>query len=625
MLNLGRILDIDLDRGKWSQTPFPENLARKFLPGRGCNVLFLHRNVPAGADPLGPENVLIMSGGLLTGTTAPASSRLHVNALSPLTGLLGSSNVGGHFGPRLRTTGIQTLVLRGRAPKPTYLFIDGKHVQLIGAEDLWGLDTWETQRCIQDAHGDKRLSVMAIGPGGEHGARFACIISDKDHAAGRTGMGAVMGSKNLKAIVVRGRINGEKTAFSRQNHDAIRKYIAEMKNTPEFKTLTDYGGAGYVKWADDAGVLSTRNYRESHFEAVDEIDGRLLRKHLVRSKGCYQCPVLCKADLRIDGKEAVRPEFEPMLSLGSKCGLRDLETLVRLDNLCSRFGLDNISAGSAIAFAMDLFDRGILSRQDTDGLDLCWGNGASMEILIRQMAYQEGLGAILSTGVRRAAEIIGRGAERFAPHVKGLELSGFHPHPLMATALGYAISNRGADFCDIFATIEFKWNPDKISSVIEMPAREDVQTIHSKAPLVKRAMLTGFALDCLGICKIPSLCLVNDFDLKREARLTRDVTGLSMTPEMLFEIGERIANMERLFNYRHGNGVPRDRLPDMFFEKDYTPTGEPIPPHEWMEPMKQAYYEAMGWDAFGWPRKKTLERLGLLEEFPGLLNFQKAC
>ncbi len=624
MTDLGCILDIDLGQGKWSQSPFPDSLARKFLPGRGCNVLFLNRNIPADADPLGSENVLIMSGGLLTGTAAPASSRLHVNALSPLTGLLGSSNVGGHFGPRLRIAGIQTLIIRSRAPKPTYLFIDGDNVQLIDAADLWGLDTWETEQRLKDVHGHKRLSTMTIGPGGENGGLFACIISDKDHAAGRTGMGAVMGSKNLKAIVVRGKIAGKKTATSNNTHESIRRYIEEMKNSPEFKTLTEYGGAGYVKWADDMGVLATRNFRESRFEAVDEIDGRRLRKNVVRSKGCYRCPVLCKADLRFNGKEAVRPEFEPMLNLGSKCGLSDLETLVHLDNLCSKLGLDNISAGSAIAFAMDLFDRGILRRTDTEGLDLSWGNGEAMESLIRQMAYQEGLGATLSKGVRRAAEIIGRGAERYAPHAKGLELSGYHPHPLMATALGYTLSNRGGDFCDIYASIEYKWDPDKVSEVTEMPVSADVRTIHSKAPLVKRAMLTGLALDCLGICKVPSLCLVSDFDLKREARLTSDVTGLSVTPEMLFKIGERIVNMERLFNYRHGKGVPQDRLPDMFFEKDYTPTGEPIPPHEWMDPMKQAFYEAMGWDEFGWPRKEALKRLELLEEFDWLQDYIKA-
>ena len=254
-------------------------------------------------------------------------------------------------------------------------------------------------------------------------------------------MGAVMGSKNLKAIVIREK-KLTPTRVSRHNgFTSIKRYAKQIKASPEFNFVAKYGGAGYIKWADEMGILATRNYRQNHFEAVDEIDGTRLGKHVTRSRGCYRCPVRCKAELdfhngRFEGNGAIRPEFEPMLSLGSKCGLSDLETLVYLDNLCSRLGLDNISAGSAIAFAMDLYDRAILTLTDTGGIELTWGNGDAMETLIRQMAYRKGLGALLSQGIRRAAAVFGRGSERYAPHVKGLELTGYHPYEIMGTALG---------------------------------------------------------------------------------------------------------------------------------------------------------------------------------------------
>ncbi|MFO7736909.1 MAG: aldehyde ferredoxin oxidoreductase family protein [Desulfatiglandaceae bacterium] len=619
MTFFGKILDINLTEGKFTLTPYPAELIWKLLGGRGFNVWFLYHNIPEGIDPLEPDNILAMSCGVLTGTQAPASSRLHVNALSPLTGLLGSSNVGGNFGAKLRTCGIQSLIIRGRAPKPVYLFIDGEAVEILDAGPLWGLDTWKTEAHLRHELADPKLNIMAIGPGGENGALFACIIADRDHAAGRTGMGAVMGSKNLKAIVIRGKKRRGTPAFHRNGLSAIKRYIQQIKASPEFKFISKYGGAGYLKWADDMGILATRNYRQNHFEAVDEINGTRLEKHIIRSRGCYRCPVRCKAELDFNSKRfrengAVRPEFEPMLSLGSKCGLSDLETLVYLDNLCSRLGLDNISAGSAIAFAMDLYDRGILTQADTGGIDLTWGNGDAMETLIRQMACRDGLGGILSQGIRRAAEVFGRGSERYAPHVKGLELSGFHPYEIMGTALGYAISNRGGDFNDVYASLEYRWLPERAAEEFETPLAVDIRAIDGKAPLVKRAMLTNIVLDCLGLCKVPALSLINAFDLEAEAELTSHLSGWSMNAKMLFLIGERIATMERLFNHRHGGGRSDDRIPGMFFEKDYTPGEEPSQPQVWIEPMKQAFYKAMGWDEEGWPREERLKDLGLWEE-----------
>ena len=613
---LGQVVDIDLNTGAINFSAFPEELIWKYLGGRGFNVQHLYANLPPDADPLGPENIIIFSCGLLTGTAAPASARLHINARSPLTGFLGSSNVGGGFGAGLRSCGIQSLIIRGKSAEPVYLWIDGETVEIRNAKSLWGLDTWQTDEHLKTKLGSQKLKTMAIGPAGENGVLFGCIMTDRDHAAGRTGMGTVMGSKKLKAIVIREQKRKLPFRDMENGHEAVKRYAWQMKNSPHYKAVSKHGGAGYVQWADDLGILATRNYRENTFEAADQIDGKNLEKHIIRSHGCYRCPVRCKADLifrdgKFKGQKAVRPEFEPMLSLGSKCGLKDLDTLVYLDNLCSRLGMDSISAGSLVSFAMDLFDRGILTTQDTGGLDLSWGNGDAMEILIKQMVTGEGLGATLAMGVRRAAQVIGRGAERYAAHVKGLEMAGYHPDNIMGTALGYTVSSRGADFSDVYATLEYKWLPDENSDELGTPKVADLKSIHGKAELVRRSMIIGMVIDCLGLCKVPSLCLICTFDLVAETELTAALTGHPVTVSELFAGGERIVNLERLINMQFGVSKIDDRLPDMFFDKEYNAGQEPSKPSEWMEPMKKEFYSVMGWDEEGRPTAEKLSELGI--------------
>jgi len=618
MTVLGRILEIDLSSGKWKFLPYPDDLLWKYLSGRGFNVQYLYNHMPPDADPLGPENILLFSCGLLTGTAAPASARLHINARSPLTGLLGSSNVGGNFGAKLRSCGIQSLIIRGKSPEPVYLWLDGDKIDIRTARSIWGLDTWQTDDYLKNKLGSDKLEIMAIGPAAENGTLFGCIMTGRDHAAGRTGMGTVMGSKNLKAIVVKA--PKKKTLFkaSENGHEAIKRYIWQMKNSPHYKEIKKHGGAGYVTWADDLGILATRNFKESTFDEAEQIDGKNLEKNITRTRGCHRCPVQCKAELAFDegklkDRKAVRPEFEPMLSLGSRCGLTDLNTLVYLDNLCSRLGMDSISAGGVIAFAMDLFDRGILTLEDTGGLDLSWGNGEAMGILIKQIADGEGLGGILATGVRRAARTIGRGAQNHAAHVKGLEIAGYHPTNIMGTALGYTVSNRGADFSDVYAALEYKWMPDEKIEEFGLPKTIDLNSIHGKAALVRQSMIVGLVMDCLGLCKVPSLCLVCNYDLVAEAELASELTDQNVSVGDLFYAGERILNLERLINRRFGATGTDDRLPDMFFDKEYNAGKQPAKPQEWMEPMIREFYAVMGWDENGRPSEEKLGQLDLLQ------------
>ncbi|MBW2435151.1 MAG: aldehyde ferredoxin oxidoreductase family protein [Deltaproteobacteria bacterium] len=612
----GQILDIDLTAETWKLSDYPQILSREYLGGRGLNVRLLYDHILPGTDPLGPQNILALSCGMLTGTAAPASSRLHINALSPLTGILGSSNIGGAFGVSLRRCNIQQLIIRGRASRPVYLWIDGDAIEIRNAKSLWGKDTWETEKLLKYRLGSEKLKILAIGPAGEKECRFGCIITDRHHAAGRTGMGSVMGSKNLKAIVVKA--PKSPVAFRPKNdtHEAIKRYLWQIKSSPEFKNMKAHGGAGYVDWADELGILATRNYRDYHFEDTNRIDGKLLQENITRKRGCPRCPVQCKAHLRfstgrLKGKQAVRPEFEPMLALGARCGLNDLQTLVHLDNLCTRLGMDSISAGTVIAFAMDLFDRCIINKSDTGGLELSWGNGAAMEKLIRQMAAGRGFGRILAQGVRKASQIIGRGAENYAAHIKGLEMAGYHPYNMMGTALGYSVSSRGADFSDIYATLEYKWLPEKATKVFGTPVSSDPRSIQGKAELVRRSMIVGSVLDCLGLCKVPALCLICTYDLVGEAELVSALSGRTVSVTELFLAGERIVNLERLFNQQHGAGISNDQLPAMFFEKEYNAGIEPSKPAEWMEPMKQEFYDIMGWDDAGHPTAEKLAELGL--------------
>lgn len=613
---VGKILEVDLTAGDWQLRKCAPDMVAAYIGGRGLNISYLYDHLQAGVDPLGPDNIITFACGLLTGTPAPASSRLHVNALSPQTGLLGSSNIGGNFGSGLRACGIQQIIIRGRSPDPVYLYIDEDTVVLRKAKSLWGLTTDKTFEQLTARLDSKRVQALTIGPGAENGARFGCIMSGRHHAAGRTGMGTVMGSKQIKAIVVKAPKKPPRFNTDAEGREAIKRYIWLIKEAPEFKLVSSLGGAGYIKWADEHGIMPTRNFQDCHFEGTDQLDGENLAEYVTDRRGCRRCPVQCKADLLIDrgklkGRKAARPEFEPILTLGAKCGLSDLDAVVYLDNLCSRVGLDSLSASAVIAFAMDLYERGIISRETTGGLDLTWGNAAAMETLIRQMAAGDGFGAVLNQGVRRAAKTIGKGAERFAAHVKGLELTGYHPDNAMGTALGYTVASRGADYNDVYAALEHKWQPDRANSELGTPLAVDTKSIHGKAALVRRAMIVGTALDSLGLCKVPALCLICSYNLIGEAELAAALTGEAVSADSLFEASERIIALERLFNFRHGASAADDRLPQMFFESDYSAGHAPSKPIEWMEPMVQEFYAVMGWNDDGRPGDQKLAELNL--------------
>ena len=610
---VAEMLSVDLSSGEILRQDLPETVTRQFLSGRGINAWLLAQHIAPDSDPLAAANVLVFSSGLLTGTAVSSSSRLHVSAISPLTGLLGSSNVGGYFGAELRAAGVQTLLIRGRAEHPVTLHIDSERVELREASHLWGLDTRAAAEALQEGLG-KKPRLMVIGPGGENGVRYACILTGTRHAAGRTGMGAVMGAKNLKAIAVRGQ--RERFEHDEATDALLRDYVDKVRASPRYETWARFSNTALVTWADEAGLLATRNYRRVHFEGAERIDGKRLIEHVTSTRSCHRCPVHCKAGIEIRegpyaGTRGERPDLEPIINLGSKCGVDDPEAVLYLYNLTGELGIDAISAASALAFAMDLYDRGILSREDTDGVELTWGNAEAMATMMHSIALREGFGAVLAEGVRRAAELIGRGAEAYAYHSKGLELTGYDPRGGMGTALGYAVSTRGGDFTSVYAVPEYRWEPEEGRRWFGSEKAVDRLSVEGKGQLVKRSMVVSATLDALGLCKVPVLSIVCDYSLRDEAALTSALTGGETTADELALAGERIINAERLINLRLGANIADDDLPDHFVEDRVPDAGPTQGMTVDIERLRRDFYSAMGWGDDGVPTPAKMRELDL--------------
>ncbi|MEE4276179.1 MAG: aldehyde ferredoxin oxidoreductase family protein [Thermoleophilia bacterium] len=618
MTHLGDILDIDLATGAGTRRPFDEAAARSILGGRGFGVLELWRSTGPGTDPLSPSNPLILAPGLLTGTGAPTASRLQVTARSPLTGLLGSSNVGGGFGFALADAGLAALVLHGAAPRFSWLSLSPSGVELHDARDLVGLETFETQAAIAAQLPGPHGEALVIGPAGERLLPLACLVSQRGHAAGRTGLGAVLGAKNLKAIAVAG---GAATPVKTGELAGLaRAYVKKVVAADNFRDFHRYGSTFGMEWGSERGVLATRNFAAFRNDGPLAVDSAAVHQFFQQRSGCRHCPVQCKAEVRIAaagtdpgaaGADLVgqRPDFEPLVALGPKLGIDDPAAVVRLHNRCDALGLDSISAGGAMAFAFDVYDRGIITAADTDGVELRWGDADAAGALLEGMASGEGFAGLLGHGVQRAATALGRGTHRYAYHVKGLELSAFDPRAAWATALGYAVSSRGADYTSIYPHHEFDLPAAEAERLYGSAEAADPLSPKGKAALVRRSMIVSAAIDALGLCKVPVLSLLNRFDLELEAELTA-FAGLPLTADELFTAGERIVTLERLFNLRCGVDGEADRLPVRFTERrlESLPEGGGVVE---LDDVRHELYELLGWTGEGIPLPDAVRRLDL--------------
>ncbi|MCL5027220.1 MAG: aldehyde ferredoxin oxidoreductase family protein [Chloroflexi bacterium] len=610
----GKILRVNLTTGTQSVEEPSDVFYRTYFGGRGFNAYFLMTELKPGIDPLGPENKLVFSLGPVTGHPLSGSGRNSVGAKSPLTGGYGEGDVGGFFGAELKHAGFDAIIVEGRSPKPVYLWVHDGQCEIRDAGRIWGKDTLPAQEAIQAELGDKRVRVCQIGPAGENMVRYACVLNDVSHAAGRTGMGAVMGSKNLKAVAARGR----KTPAIPD--PATIKQMAKWY-ADNFMDLSrgmwEHGTDGGLITLSMTGGLPTRNFQEGSFEDAEKLTGATMTNTiLVDRDNCYACVLNCKRVVKTGEPYNVNPayggpEYETCGALGSCCGVGDLEAVAKGSERCNALGLDTISAGATIAFAMECFEKGLITKEDTGGIDLRFGNAAAMLEVLDLIAKREGIGDLLAEGCARAAKKIGKGAEQFAMQVKGQELPMHEARLKHGLGVGYSISPTGADHCHNLHDVGYTTEGSPM--IVDMAAQWGIlepMPFNDLGPKKMRLFTYHVnwqsLMNCLGLCQFPA------FRSVRTAQIVSAVTGWNTSVFELMKVGERMNTLCRAFNIREGFTDADDTLPERFFHAfdEEKPTTAAVDREAWQK-AKLMYYHAMGWDDNGVPTQDKLDELNL--------------
>jgi len=600
------ILRVNLTKGTAKTEPLNMDWARQYLGERGLATKYLHENMDPKADPMGPDNVLIFATGPLTGTMASTSGRYAVVTKGPLTGAIACSNSGGKFGAELKFAGYDLVLIEGKAKKPVYLHIVDDEVEILPADDIWGETCWNTEGHLRAKHQNPLLKVASIGVAGERGVRYACIINDLHRAAGRSGVGAVMGSKNLKAIAVHGSI-GVKVKDPKRFMEAVRDTHKLLAESDGRKELTELGTNSMIDMMQEFGGLPTRNFREVQFEGVDKINPAAMMKvmpdghrNLITNKACFGCTIACGRIAYIDEHHFTivnRPEYrhasggleyETAYAFGPVVGIDDIDALTFAGFLMNEHGMDPISFGATLAAAMELYELGVITDKDTDGVPLTFGNAEALTVMAEKTGKYEGFGQILGLGSRRMCEKYGH--PELSMTVKGQEFEGYDSRALQGMGLGYATSNRGACHLkhDVFA--------------------EDMedQTGKGKAVPVKRSQDKVAVLDSTGLC----LFTAGSWGLKDFARQIDAACEGEWTVKRLIETGERTWTLERMFNLAAGLTAKDDSLPKRMLEEP-TPSGTAKGKVSELGKMLPEYYEVRGWTTEGVPTNETLARLGL--------------
>jgi len=614
----GQVLNVDLSRGKIVSEPLDKELARNYLGGAGFCSRILYDEVGPKTDPLGPKNVLIFATGVLTGTLFPQASRHVVAAKSPLTEIWGESHAAGHWGPELKFAGYDMIIFRGRSRKPVYLWVEDGKPGLLDAKELWGRDVYETDAMLREKHGDGwGIKCLYIGQAGENLVRYAAIMNDLDRASARSGMGAVMGSKRLKAIAVKG--SGDiPIAKSNEYVKLIDRLHAKMLADPFTQGRADYGTPSLVEAMNEIGRLPTRNFQTGVFEAADEIGGKSVRaKYLIKPRADFACLQRCGRYTCVsDGPYAYiggGPEYETLACMGSKCGIDNLEAIQYAHYLCNRYGIDTCSCGGSIAWAMECYERGILTKEDTGGLDLSWGNHAAEVELVRMIALREGFGDLLAEGSYRAAKRLGRGSEKYVMCIKRQELAGQDGRAQKSMGLGNATAARGADHLYAFPVLDEVGFDDAIRERFGkkyLPEIGEKLDPRYKGLMVKENEDFAVVVESLGICKYGTMIPPTFFypDLVDAVNIT---AGMNLREKDLRMIGERIVNLNRMFNVRHGIRRKDDTLPERLL-KEPSPEGPPKGQVVELDYMLDDYYRLRGWDLrTGLPKRQKLRELGL--------------
>jgi aldehyde:ferredoxin oxidoreductase len=612
---IGKILRVNLSEESSSIEDPPENFYRQYFGGEGFVAYFLLNELQRGVEPLSPDNKLIFAAGPLTGVPVGGCGRHSVGAKSPLTGAFGEAEAGGYWGAELKMAGFDAIIVEGKAERPVYLFIRDGQAQIKDARHLWGLKTLECQNAIREELGDPRIKVAQIGPAGENQVRFACVVNDLDSFAGRTGMGAVMGSKNLKAIACRG--HQRPSLADSQTVTNIAKWI--RTNTPiNIKAYRDLGTASLVTPLNLQGGLPTCNFQKGSFDTANRISGETMRDTiLVGRKSCFACPVQCKREVKVDEPYAVDPsyggpEYETIAALGSNCGVDDLKVIAKGNELTAAYGLDSISCGSVIAFAMECFEHGLLTPRDTGGLNLLFGNGPAMLQMIKQIALRQGLGALLSEGIARASKTIGPETEEFALHIKGQELPMHEPRWKQGMGVGFSMSPTGADHCHNMHDSAYARLTPLLEQVKAMGILEPLP-INELSPAKIRLLIYNSLwmhfLNCAVCCYFVMVSGLVGFE--RMAQLVSAVTGWNTSVFELVKVGERAATLARAFNLREGLTSDDDNMPQRFFTPHISGPLQGIAlDREAFHKAKELYYDMMGWPG-GSPSLSKLAELGI--------------
>jgi len=614
-----RILRVDLSTGRITEERPGVAYFRHYMGGWNIIADVLLNEVPAGTDPLGPDNKLVFAPGVITGTPISGTARNAVGAKSPLTGAFGAGEVGGFWGAELKRAGFDAIIIEGESPAPVYLWIRDGGAELRDASALWGLETKETVEFIRDELGDPRVRCAMIGPAGENLVRFACVMHGTKDAVGRTGLGAVMGSKKLKAVAVRGT-----KPVPLHDPDRIREIARGLadgvRSGEKAEGLHSVGTGRGLGDMVLTGNLPTRNFRDGEFPWAEQISAENIMEDIgIGMEGCFACAVRCKKVVQTESPHVVDPayggpEYETIASLGSNCGVGDVRAISYAGALCNAYSLDTISTGVTIAFAMECFEAGLLTEEDTGGLQLTFGNAEVLGPMVHKIAHREGIGDLLAEGTLRAARKIGGGAERFAIQVKGQEAPMHEPRFKRALAISYAVSPTGADHCHALHDDGLpKANEDGTLMNDGLNALGILEPIplESLGPAKVQATVYNTLLLVLENCLCT--CLFVPWSLADQAEMVRAATGWNTTTFELMKVAERAWTLARVFNVREGITAADDHLPERF----YTPTTSgPLADggidRVALQEAIHTYYGMLGWDEeTGVPTRAKLYELGV--------------
>ena len=603
----GRVLYVDLDTGKTKVEALNMDYAKKYIGGMGLGMRLWLDSSKQGVDPLSPHNPLVLAIGPISGTIFPTAGNGHAFvAKSPATFGVGEAVAHGTFGSEMKRAGYDAIIITGKSEKPIYLWIDDDSVQLLEAAHLMGKSPSETEDAIKDELGDYYVRVASIGLAGEKLSRIACIINEKTRAAGRTGLGAVMGSKNLKAIAVRG-TRDITVAKPEEFMDLVQEFHERMKGpaTQKYRTL---GTPENVLVHNALFCMPTRNYRQAHFEEADKVSGEVLNeKYVPKIIGCSSCAMRCEHVTVVpEGPykgTLTRMEYETLWALGPYCGIDRLDAVIKGMELCNYYGIDAISAGVVVGFVMDCYENGILTRSELGGIDARFGNSEALLQLLEKIGKREGIGDILTEGVKIAGQKIGKGAEKLAQHIKGLEVTGYDLRCLKTAALGFAVSFRGADHNRHGAYVfDVKGKVDRLKAE------------KGRGKLVRDMEDVYSLIDSFIICKFSRGTYYKE--LTDMAKLYNFVTGIDITPEELKQSGERINTVARLINIREGLGRKDDTLPWKVMNEpipDEGPVKGAFVTQEELDLLLDDYYESRGWTLEGVPTTEKLKEIGMGE------------